>query len=159
MKNLIFGSLATLSLIAIGTTAALAEAREAGPRGGMERPPFETLDTNGDGNLTLEEMQQKSEARFAELDTNDDGELGKAELLTQAMNRAGETITRMLENKDKDGNGTLSLEEMSPRDLGPIFERLDRDGSGDISLEEWETAKKGPKNNRGPHRSTQPDNG
>jgi Ca2+-binding EF-hand superfamily protein len=45
---------------------------------------FEEMDLNGDGAVTLEEMEGAREARFAEADANGDGVLDRDELLAEA---------------------------------------------------------------------------
>jgi Ca2+-binding EF-hand superfamily protein len=47
---------------------------------------FEEMDLNGDGAVTLEEMEGAREARFAEADANGDGVLDRDELLAGAPN-------------------------------------------------------------------------
>ncbi len=149
MKKILLSSTIALGFAALGSTAALAE---NGPRGG-QRPGFEDIDANGDGVLTLEEFQNRAQAKFDETDTNGDGFLDVEELTAAAARERARMIERLMERKDTDGDGMLSMEEMAPRDPGKFFDRADTDGNGEISLEEWEAARekmrgRGP---RGPH--------
>ena len=41
-------------------------------RGG-HRPSFESIDTSGDGQISMEEFQALSAQKFAQIDTNQDG--------------------------------------------------------------------------------------
>ena len=104
-----------------------------------ERPDFSTLDLNGDGALTLEEMQARGEARFAEQDANGDGALSADELSARAADRAATLIERF----DDNGDGLLQLDEMPTRDerrQARMFDRVDADEDGTISAEEFEAA-------------------
>ncbi len=114
-----------------------------GPRG--EGPPaFETLDTNADGVVTVDEIRALEAAKFAEADTNGDGVLDQDELLEHAVaqmrERAGEMLSRMIAWQDKDGDGALSADEMPGDRMGAMLSRVDADGDGQITAEEYETA-------------------
>jgi Ca2+-binding EF-hand superfamily protein len=125
----------------IAGTAALAK-----QHGGMERPSFEQLDTNADGQITQEEMQARGEARFAMADTDSDGKLSAEEMMASRAKAGEDCVKRMIEKRDTDGDGFLSLEEMRPngdkqkKGKGRGFERMDADKDGAISKEEFDTA-------------------
>lgn len=134
-------------LIPVGLALALpVAAMGPGGRGGdMERPAFTELDTDGNGELTLEEMLAHREARFAEADTDGDGNLSRDELIAAAMGRVEDSIDRRMERFDDNEDGMLSaneMDDMRPRGPGPerLFSRMDEDGDGVVSAEEFETA-------------------
>ena len=92
--------------------------REARPKLPGRLDPW---DTDGDGKLSPEEIQAAREAicakireirvkRFNELDVNDDGQLSATELKA-IPGITDEMIARMIAHLDKNGDGTISLEE------------------------------------------------
>ena len=145
----------TTTITAIIVTGAiglgLAGATFAGPGGGMrggehEMPSFETIDANGDGAITPDEMRAMQTAAFADHDTNGDGVLDKDELLAAmtkgAEERAAKMLDRMIAWNDTDGDGALSKDEMPGKERGSMLSRADADGDGSISAEEFEAAQK-----------------
>lgn len=104
---------------------------------------FSTLDADGNGQITQEEMTAHGAARFTRIDTDGDGFLSAAELEAAGSERAKKRSARMLKHLDADGDGQLSQAEMEKRGRGgKMFSRIDADGSGGISEEEFATAQK-----------------
>lgn len=130
-------------------TAALAERGPGGEgshggRGEMLLEIFDGVDTDGDGKLTEAELEAHRTAMFTAADTNADGMLSAEELsarqLTHFNGMLAERTARMIENRDNNGDGSLSLAEM---DEGPgqrHFARIDTDNDGAISKAEAEAA-------------------
>lgn len=137
MKKMFLSCMIVVSFAVFGAGLAYAE---GGPRGGA-RLNFEQMDANGDGVLTMEEFRNQGQAKFAQADTNGDGQLDMAELTAAADRDRDQRIARLMERKDSNGDGMLSLDEMQPRNPGRIFTRADTDGNGEISQEEWGAAK------------------
>lgn len=113
----------------------------------QERPDFATLDTNGDGAISITELQAQGEQRFATADTDGNGALSEAELLAQASeraeNRAAKMVERMMEKLDENGDGEIQQGEMPERDSDRgerMFERADANDDGVLSAEEFEAA-------------------
>lgn len=138
MKKILLSSTIVISLAAFGASLAYAE---GGQRGGQRGPSFAQIDANGDGALTTAEFQNQASAKFSEADTNGDGQLDVDELTAAAERERGRMIERLMERKDANEDGMLSMEEMAPRDPGRFFEKADEDGNGEISQEEWDAAK------------------
>ena len=80
MKKIVFGTLAATAVAALALGVAQADDRGAGPMGGMERPTFGELDSDGDGNITIAEVKARAAARFADNDADGDGKLTVEEL-------------------------------------------------------------------------------
>lgn len=106
---------------------------------GAMRPDFASLDLDGDGLITLAEMQAQPQLRFAAADTDGDGALSAAELTAMMASGAGDRAARMLARLDDNGDGLLQADEMPDRAAGRIdrmFSRLDADGDGNLTAEE-----------------------
>lgn len=138
-----------LALMIPAALAAPAAAQEAG--GEPPRMIFEELDADGNGAVTLEELQAAGEARFAQADTDGDGALSRDELLARGAERAEARVDRMLERADADGDGLLTQAELEEAREGRggrhgrggpnperMFERLDADGDGSVTEAEFD---------------------
>lgn len=136
-KQILIATLLSLTTAAAGTIAV------AKPGFGPERqrPTFEQLDADSDGQLTQAEMEAMTKNRFSEVDANADGLLSAEELAAHQQARIAERTARMIEKFDKDGDGQLSATEM-PERPGPhnFLEKADTDGNGSISKAEFDTA-------------------
>lgn len=149
---LVVGATATAALFPV---SAIAKGPGAGGMG-SDRPSFSELDANGDGSLTIAEVQANATGRFAEMDANGDGVITADEIAAraaeQAEMRATERFARMLEWRDSDGDGALSQVEMGDNRAEKMFSRLDKDGDGVVSAEEFEMAqKRGQRDGAGNH--------
>ena len=135
----------TLILAASALAIPAAGAAQPGPRGPQ-------------GDVTLEQMQQRSAQMFERLDANRDGQVTKAEIEAQREERRDQRFARIDANKD----GALTQDELeSARDQrqanrgerrgnrglrgmrrglggGDRFSRLDSDGNGTVSLTEFQ---------------------
>lgn len=141
MFTLKTGTLALLIPLAL----ALPASADQPMRGAMD---FSQMDQNGDGAITLEEMQAGPEAMFAAADTDGDGALSREELLAASAARMAQNVDRMLERADGDGDGRLSAAEIAAMQdsrretrMARMFDRLDADGNGSLSAEELEQAR------------------
>lgn len=168
MKKVLLGT--TIAVFtAVTLTAGIASARGHG-EGGQCRPEltFAALDTDGNGALTVEEMTAKAMEKFASSDANDDGFLSAEEILAAGQarmeeqranaggndnsegntdragrraERAAHMIEHLIERKDTNGDGLLSVEEMTPENATKWFEEADTDSNGEISEAEFDVFK------------------
>ena len=132
-----------IASLAIAVGAGAAYAQDRGPRGeGMD---FETLDADGSGEITPEDIEALRVQRFADFDTNGDGSVSAAEFTAHAQARAAERAAEMFERLDADGDGVLSRDALEGRmGRGPgerMLSRFDADNSGGVSAEEFDAAK------------------
>ncbi|WP_373635275.1 EF-hand domain-containing protein [Yoonia sp. SS1-5] len=137
---------------AMMTMFVLALSGVAGAASADDRPDFATLDSNGDGALSLAEIQARGQMRFDEADSNADGALSAEELAAASARNATERSARMLERLDANGDGLLQRDEMQPRGgdrAAKMFERVDADGDGQLSEAEFDAAKARWGNRRG----------
>lgn len=104
------------------------------------RHSFETLDSDGDGRITPDEMSAHRAARFLDADANGDGMLSRDELASAADARVHKRLDRMIKRHDANGDGLLGPDEMGGRHGGRMFERLDSDGDGGLTREEFAKA-------------------
>ncbi len=145
---------ASLSRVLVGIFAAgaIAAALPAGADSGRKMhgselmPSFGELDANGDGSVSVEEVEAFLDAKFAEQDADGDGMLSAEELKNAMMalmaSRIAKHSERMLDRLDDDGDGMIGRNEIAPASmLERMFERLDSDDDGMISEEEFEMMK------------------
>ena len=162
-------SAVTLAAMVAASFSTIAQA-DAGGRGGDRMGQmfvFEEMDANADGKVTKDEIAAFHTAKIAAMDTDKDGNLSEAELIAaqeqrkaeREAQRGAEMVKRMMDRRDANKDGVLSLDEMTPpADRGDkMFDRADTDGDGAISKAEADVmaekmAKRG-KDRDGEHRS------
>lgn len=130
-------------LATAGALAATTAMAKPGCGGMGAKMSFETLDADGNGEVTKAEMEAHKAARFSASDSNSDGKLSAEELVAQAQKHAAKRVEKMISHLDSDGDGMLSAEEMANRGgrHGDMFKRIDQDGNGSISKDEFEQAR------------------
>jgi Ca2+-binding EF-hand superfamily protein len=116
-----------------------------GPR--MAQLSFADLDTNGDGQLTLEELTARPADHFASADTDGDGGLSADEMtammLAQIQDRVAAMAAQMITRLDANKDGLVQADEMKPMGndgagLERMFAIMDINGDGAVSQEEFD---------------------
>lgn len=127
------------TMILLGAGVAMAQGQG---RNGMS---FETLDVDGNGEITAEDLTALRDNRFAEMDSNSDGVITRDEFVAVQTARTEARAAEMFERLDADGDGTLSRDVIENGRRGGMGERMisrfDEDNSGGISAEEFEEAR------------------
>jgi hypothetical protein len=141
---------ATLSTAAVadrmGGNGEMGGGMGQGMGGPLATLDFALADTDKDGKLTTEEMEAWRAAEVVAADADKDGKLSAAELASLTMARmqarADAQAAQMIERHDADGDGLLTVAELSVRPA-PVrmFERLDSDGDGALSEAEIEAGR------------------
>ena len=145
--------------ISAGLIAGMASFALAGTamakRGGMF--DFAAMDTDNSGGVSKAEIMAHGQASASEIDTNGDGEISTDELKASFEKRAGEHgkkragkrmerwLERAQERIDANDDGVLSVAEWTEHRnarLDKMFEKLDADNSGEITQAEFKDARK-----------------
>lgn len=133
---------------------------------------FKSFDTNGDGKLDMNEVKvgylehygrvmsdEEVEAMFQAVDTDNSGFIDYTEFVVAATNQSSITTQEKLQAAfrmfDKDGEGTISAEEisqvlnfggsnsLSTEAVDAIIKQVDENGDGEIQFEEFVMMMKG----------------
>ena len=152
--------LAVITVLLAGTGAvALTAFGQAGPgRGHGPQMNLEQVDINGDGNISLDEINADRSARFASADANGDGGLTLDEFTSareaEREARQAERMTKHFERLDADGDGIVTLAEQdafAAERTEKMFQRVDSNDDGVISEAERDAAKGFRRGHRGKH--------
>lgn len=113
--------------------------------GAWPRIDLKQFDANGDGKISLDEIQSGRKAEAAALDANGDGKLSADELVAGEMRRIQTGVEARVKARiaalDTDGDGMLSAAELAmPPAPSRMFERLDANNDGVLSDDELAAA-------------------
>jgi len=110
-----------------------------------QTPDFATLDADGDGLVTAEEIAAHGQTRFDAADTDADGAISAEEFATALAARQSDRADRMFDRLDANNDGSLSADELErPRQaerLERMIARADTDDDGALNAEEFEAVK------------------
>lgn len=138
------GKLTTAILAVTMTVGAGAALAEGGKRHyGKAGFDFATLDADGDGEISLQDLEAAQTARRAALDSDGDGFVTLEDMQAIGRKGADERAKRMFDRFDADGDGKIAIEDLPQRRGGAekMFDRMDADGDGVVSKAEFEAAK------------------
>ena len=130
--------LAAAALATAMTLAAAASAQDPATQSGPANRAakrFATMDQNGDGTVTAEEVRLHHAARFQAIDSDGDGQLTLAEFEAMRERRRQERMKQRLSRMDTNGDGTITQEEFAAKG-SRWMTRLDGDGDGQVTLDE-----------------------
>jgi Ca2+-binding EF-hand superfamily protein len=137
--------------------------------GGIEqmRQRILEMDSNQDGEISLEEAPEQMKQRFAQMDQNSDGKLDKVELETMFDRRARQgnqgrrpgqgqpqgpqSIKERVMGADSNSDGLISEEEL-PAQMQQRFEQMDANGDGFVDeqeIDEMLRNRPGPRSGQG----------
>lgn len=115
-----------------------------GRRGGNRMAQMmENFDTNGDGQLTQEEIDGARAAQLAEFDADGNGQLTLEEYQALWLDAMRERMVDRFQAHDDDGDGQVTVEEFN-EDFDSIVERFDRNGDGVLSTDDRRRPRRGP---------------
>lgn len=112
-------------------------------RSGAMRGLFREVDADGDGVVTLAEIDAFRAAQLAAADTDGDGAVSLDEFAVVYFERTRPMMVDAFQAFDQDGDGLVTEAEISDR-IDAAVSRLDRDGDGELRLREG-----GPRGHRG----------
>ncbi|MHA3978229.1 EF-hand domain-containing protein [Halovulum sp. GXIMD14794] len=115
-----------------------------GDRGAMMMERFaEQFDTNGDGDITQDEIDAARAAQLAEFDADGDGSLNLQEYEALWLDAMRERMVDRFQAHDDDGDGAVTVEEFG-EEFTNIVERRDRNGDGVLNADDMQ--RRGPMN-------------
>jgi Ca2+-binding EF-hand superfamily protein len=138
-------ALAGAVLVSGLATGAMAQMGQGdGERGPRLAEMFAAIDADSDGKVTQAELAAHRAAMFTAFDANGDGLLNTEELAARELARFTETMpartARILDRRDANADGSLSIDEMGDGPMENHFARIDTDNDGAISQAEAEAA-------------------
>ncbi len=132
MKASNFAVLTLAAFFIPGTTAAGDPPKTGGL---MMENLFVTMDRDGNGRVTRDELAEHTIVQFQAMDRDTDGDLEPEEFLAAWLGSFRKSIQRHFATLDADGSGVITEDELS-RVMVLQFARFDRDWDGAVTLEE-----------------------
>jgi Ca2+-binding EF-hand superfamily protein len=113
---------------------------------------FKKFDLNHDGRVSLREFRRVTGGRFDQMDANKDGKVSVDELIKYARAKRTERRNRIMARIDSNKDGVISKKEFVAfrmKNLDRQFSRLDKDGNGSISSDELAHRGRGKRSRKG----------
>lgn len=104
-----------------------------------------------EGDITKDEMMAKAEERFLKSDADGDGQITLEEIQAKVEGRAGKHAERHFSRQDEDGDGAITWAETRAR-VEARFDKMDTNSDGVLSEEEREAARDAMRERRGKRR-------
>ncbi|GAB4360883.1 MAG: hypothetical protein Kow00114_14920 [Kiloniellaceae bacterium] len=98
---------------------------------------LESFDTNADGKLSQEEIDQSRSARFGQFDGDGDQSLTLQEYEQLWLDAMREVMVDRFQDLDADGDAKITAEEFK-RPFAKMVQRRDRNGDGVIDREDFQ---------------------
>ena len=166
MKRTTLATLIGAAAIVIAVPFAAQAERGFGRHDGSHGEHMKAVDTNGDGDISKEEVEAFRATMFNAADANKDGSLSLAEMTAhheaQQAQRMAERQARHFARMDTDGDGKITAAEFASQPMRGM-ERMDTDGDGVVTEEERAAAmatmkeRHGKWGKRGPGRDVAPE--
>lgn len=107
--------------------------RHHGAKGGMRL--LDNFDSNDDGKVTQDEIDNARNERFARFDTDQNGSLDLQEYQALWLDAMRERMVDRFQALDNDGDALVTNEEFLAR-FSKLISRLDRNDDGEITRDE-----------------------
>lgn len=114
-----------------------------GPGGRGATRMFEQFDTNNDGRVTQEEVNNARRDQLTRFDRNGDGQLSLEEYQALWLEVMRPMMVRNFQRHDTDGNAQVTVEEFQAR-FTDLVEEHDRNDDGAVTQDELRSRGRGP---------------
>jgi Ca2+-binding EF-hand superfamily protein len=101
--------------------------------GGRMIEMLQGMDGDRNGVISADEFRTGHEDRLSDVDTDGDGRVTLEEMETRAIERVREHIGERFSRLDADGDGAVSAEEFAAQ-TDQRFARMDRDEDGNLTI-------------------------
>lgn len=119
-----------------------------GKRGGPARAMFNKLDTDGDGQISIAEATRNAAERTRAIDANGDGVITVQEVQAHREKLRAERAAARFAKLDSNGDGVVSAAEFTEAQTRKL-KALDANGDGVVSAEEARSKRGGHGKRRG----------
>ena len=148
-KNTKIAIVTLAGLVALGGVAVAHKGwRPGGHHGPMGFEQLaERYDTNKDGKITQDEIDQSRTSMLAEFDSDKSNTLALAEFQNLWLKLHNQQMIRDFQHLDRDANGQITLDEYK-QPLATLVAKMDTNKDGAVSLDEMRGHRHGPMDGR-----------